>query len=130
MLNLIRAFNAWASDSLDIMGDFFVFVMLLFAFTFICVLTLALLVAFLVFVCSSVYSWGYRKFHLSAYPDAWAIRFSNGYRCVGFECVPDDELPEEYANDWLRKHNIGKDGYAILYRMYRGCTVHREDGRK
>lgn len=130
MLDLIRAFNAWASDSLDILGDFFAFVMLLFALAFVCVLTLALLVAFLVCVSSSVYSWAYRRFHLNEHPDAWAIRFSNGYRCVGFERVPDDELPEEYADDWFRKHNIGKDGYAILYRMYRGCTVHRKGGEK
>lgn len=130
MLDLIRAFNTWADGVLDVLGEFFFSICLLFAVCVVCGLMLVGSVGILILLGSSVYSWGYRKFHLSAYPDAWAIRFSNGYRCVGFERVPDDELPEEYADDWFRKHNIGKDGYAILYRMYRGCTVHREGGKK
>lgn len=131
MLDLIRAFNAWASDSFDILGDFFIFVMLLFAIALFCVLSLALLVAFLVVVCSSVYSWGYRKFHLSEHPDRWSVCFYDGYGNVIHELVPEDVVPEEYAKEWLFQHRSWKkDSCAVLYRMYRETTVKRGGDRK
>lgn len=130
MVDKIRAFNAWAHGNLVLLEEFVSSAVMLFLFVFLVVFLLVVLVCFLVCVSSSVYSWAYRRFHLNEHPDAWAIRFCNGFRYVGVEYLSNDSDPEEYAVERMKQRDIGEGGYAVIYRMYNRQTVHLRDVKK